>query len=144
MWFAIIAALIVTIGLQYFNGSIRPELGLRGVTPSALAHISVLLGLLALVKAYQYYLGTFALNFSERGVVTGASYTDVHAQLPALRLLAIISILSAILFLVNIRVTTAVAPAGGGGHLDPDGVPRRHGLAAGRSAFLGRSAGASA
>jgi len=51
----------------------------------------------------QYYLGTFALNFSSRGVVTGASYTDVNAQLPALRLLAIISIISAILFIANIR-----------------------------------------
>jgi uncharacterized membrane protein (UPF0182 family) len=110
VWFAIIAALLLTIALQYFNGSIRPELGLRGVTPSALAHISVLLGLLALVKAYQYYLGTFSLNFSERGVVTGAGYTDVHAQLPALRLLAIISILSAILFLVNIRVRRLALP----------------------------------
>jgi uncharacterized protein len=110
VWFAIVAALVITIALQYFNGSIRPELGLRGVTPSALAHISVLLGLLALVKAYQYYLGTFTLNFSERGVVTGASYTDVHAQLPALRLLAIISIVSAILFLVNIRVRRLSLP----------------------------------
>ncbi|MDQ4029356.1 MAG: UPF0182 family protein, partial [Actinomycetota bacterium] len=64
---------------------------------------SVLLGCLALVKSAQYYLGTFELNFSPRGVVTGASYTDVNAHLPALRLLAIISIISAILFLVNIR-----------------------------------------
>ncbi|MGH2754823.1 MAG: UPF0182 family protein [Actinomycetota bacterium] len=110
VWFAIIASLVVTLALQYFYGAVRPELGWRGVTPSALVHVSVLLGLLALVKAYQYYLGTFQLNFSERGVVTGASYTDVHAHLPALRLLAIISILSAILFLVNIRVRRLALP----------------------------------
>src|SRR5437762_10615680 len=38
-------------------------------------------------KAWGYYLGKFTLLTSPRGVVTGASYTDVHAQLPALRLL---------------------------------------------------------
>lgn len=101
-WFAIMASLFVSLAAHYFHGSIRPEVGLRGVLPGALAHISVLLGLLAVIKAVQYWLGTFQLNFSERGTVVGASYTDVNAQLPALRLLAIISIISALLFLVNI------------------------------------------
>ena len=62
------------------------------------------------MKAVQYYLGTFGLNFSSRGVVTGASYTDVNAQLPALRLLAIISIISAILFIANIRFRRLALP----------------------------------
>jgi uncharacterized protein len=103
LWFAFMAALVLSAVAHYFQGSIRPDIGLRGLAPAVLAHLSVLLGCLALVKAVQYYLGTFELNFSERGVVTGASYTDVNAQLPALRLLAIISIISAVLFLVNIR-----------------------------------------
>ncbi|HEU4480618.1 MAG TPA: UPF0182 family protein, partial [Actinomycetota bacterium] len=95
---------------HYFLGSLRPELGLRGVTSGALAHVSVLLGALALVKAVQYYFGTFQLNFSSRGTVTGASYTDINAQLPALRLLAIISIISALLFLVTIFVRRLSLP----------------------------------
>ena len=102
-WFAIVAALVVSVIAHYFHGSIQPEAGLAGISSGVMAHVSVLLGLLALVKAVQYYLGTFGLNFSARGVVTGASYTDVNAQLPALRLLAIISIVSAILFIANIR-----------------------------------------
>ena len=102
-WFAIVAALVVSVIAHYFHGSIQPEAGLAGISSGVMAHVSVLLGLLALVKAVQYYLGTFGLNFSPRGVVTGASYTDVNAQLPALRLLAIISIISAILFIANIR-----------------------------------------
>ena len=103
LWFGFMAALVLSAAAHYFHGSLRPEIGLRGLAPAVLAHLSVLLGCLALVKAAQYYLGTFELNFSPRGVVTGASYTDVNAHLPALRLLAIISIISAILFLVNIR-----------------------------------------
>ena len=110
LWFIVMASLVISIGAHLFHGSIRPEAGLRGVSSGAMAHISVLLGLLALFKAAQYWLGQYELNFSERGVVTGASYTDVNAQLPALKLLAIISIVSAILFLVNIWVRRLSLP----------------------------------
>ena len=68
------------------------------------AHLSVLLGLILLVKAWGYYLGRFDLLTSPRGVVEGASYTDVKAQLPALNFLAIVAVICAVLFLVNIRV----------------------------------------
>lgn len=110
LWFALIASLLVTLVAHAFHGSLRPQIGLRGVTPGALAHVSVLLGLMALVKALQYYLGTFGLVFSERGTVTGAGYTDVNAHLPALRLLAIISLVSAVLFIVNIRIRRLSLP----------------------------------
>lgn len=110
VWFAIIASFFVAAGSHYLFGAIQPERGLKGVSSGALAHLSVLLGLLALVKSFQYYLGTYQLNFSERGTVTGASYTDVEAQLPALRLLAIISIISAVLFIANIFIRRLSLP----------------------------------
>jgi uncharacterized protein len=110
LWFSLMVTLVVTAAAYYLLGAIRPEGGLEGVESGALAHISVLLGFLALVKAAQYWLGRYSLNFSERGVVTGASYTDVHAHLPALTLLAAISVLSAALFLVNIRVRRLSLP----------------------------------
>ena len=109
-WFALIVMIIVSAAAHYFHGAIRPEAGWSGVHSGALVHISVLLGLLAIVKAAQYWLGQYELNFSERGVVTGASYTDVHAHLPALKLLAVISLISAVLFLVNIRVRRLTLP----------------------------------
>ncbi|HEV3472422.1 MAG TPA: UPF0182 family protein [Actinomycetota bacterium] len=112
VWFAIAAALFFSVIGHFFHGSIQPVFGLRGITSGALAHLSVLLGLLALAKSAQYWLGQYSLNFSPRGVVTGASYTDVHAQLPALKLLAIISIISAVLFLVNIRFRSILLPMG--------------------------------
>jgi len=110
MWFIVMASLVISVAAHFFHGSIRPEAGLRGVSSGAMAHISVLLGLLAAIKAFQYWLGQYQLNFSPRGVVTGASYTDVHAQLPALKLLAIISIISAVIFLVNIWVRRLSLP----------------------------------
>ena len=56
------------------------------------------------MKAWGYYLGTFDLLTSPRGVVAGASYTDVKAQLPALRILIFIAVACAVLFFVNIRL----------------------------------------
>ena len=60
------------------------------------AHLSVLLGLIMLTKAWGYYLGQFDLLTSTRGVVVGASYTDVHAQLPAFRFLFYIALIAAV------------------------------------------------
>ena len=73
------------------------------VDPQVRAHLSVLLGLVLLAKAWGYWLGRFDLLTSERGVVHGASYTDVNAQLPALTFLAIVAVICAVLFFVNAR-----------------------------------------
>ena len=87
-------------------GGIRPQAPAFAdkVTPAVRAHLSVLLGLIMLVKAWGYYLGRFDLLTSPRGVVEGASYTDVKAQLPALNFLTIVAVICAVLFFVNIRV----------------------------------------
>jgi uncharacterized membrane protein (UPF0182 family) len=41
------------------------------------AHLSVLLALLALIKAVGYYFQRYQLQFSTRGTVDGATFTDV-------------------------------------------------------------------
>lgn len=98
----LILTLLLVVGAHYFQGAIRPDRRLAAINSGALAHISILLGGIALVKAVQYWLGQYELAFSPRGVVLGPSYTDVHAQIPALKLLAIISVISAALFIANI------------------------------------------
>jgi uncharacterized membrane protein (UPF0182 family) len=45
--------------------------------------------------------------------VYGASYTDVHAQLPALRLLVIMALIVGVLFLINMRVRGWTIPIAG-------------------------------
>jgi uncharacterized protein len=98
----LVIVLLVTAVAHYLNGGIRFQSPFQRVTPQVKAHLSVILAVMALVKTAQYYLDRFNLNFSERGVVTGASYTDVKAQLPALNLLIFISIVAAGLFIWNI------------------------------------------
>ena len=46
-------------------------------------HISVLVGLILLVIAIGTYLSAFDLATSRLGIVTGATYTDINARLPA-------------------------------------------------------------
>jgi uncharacterized protein len=102
--FSALVGTSVIVGVaHYLSGGIRLQTVGEKVTPQVKAHLSVLFGLIVLVKAWGYYLGKFDLLVSPRGVVTGASYTDIHAQLPALKLLVFIAIACSVLFLVNIR-----------------------------------------
>lgn len=100
---------LVAVG-HYLWGGIRPQGPGEKVTAQVKAHLSVLLGLIVLAKAWGYFLGRFDLLTSPRGVVTGASYTDVQAQLPALNFLILAAIVCAVLFLVNIRLRGWVFP----------------------------------
>jgi uncharacterized membrane protein (UPF0182 family) len=99
---SLLIVIIVTAVAHYLNGGIRVQPPSPRVTPQVKAHLSVLLAVLALVKTADYWLQRFELTVSTRGVVDGASYTDVNAQLPALNLLVLISLCAAGLFVFNI------------------------------------------
>jgi uncharacterized membrane protein (UPF0182 family) len=114
---SLVGITVIVAIAHYLSGGIRVQSPGEKVTPQVKAHLSVLFGLIFLVKAWGYYLGKFDLLVSPRGVVTGASYTDIHAELPALRLLVFIAIACAILFLVNIRVRGWALPIFGIGLL---------------------------
>jgi uncharacterized membrane protein (UPF0182 family) len=109
---ALVTVTILTAGAHVLWGGIRPQAAVLAdkVAPAVRAHLSVLLAAIMLAKAWGYYLGRFTLVTSARGVVEGASYTDVKAQLPALTFLAIAAVGCAILFLVNIRLRNWALP----------------------------------
>jgi hypothetical protein len=109
--FSSLLVVAVIVGVAYYlNGGIRVQIGGRAVTARAMGHISLLLALVALVRSAGYWIDRFELTFSERGLVHGATYTDVNAHLPAIKLLAVISVLSAALFLYNVRRRGSVLP----------------------------------
>ncbi len=103
----VVVTVIVVAVAHYLNGGIQVQSDVRRVNPGVKVHLSVLFAVLALLKAVGYYLDTWALLFSQQAMqsntVTGAFYADVHAKLPALRLLILISIVAAIIMLVNLR-----------------------------------------
>jgi len=100
-----VVSLIAVLLTSYLYGAVRPQTPGAKVTPAARAHISVLLGVFVLLKAIAYWLDRYGVNFSRRGFVdTGASYTDVHAVLPAKTILVFVALICAGLFFANVRI----------------------------------------
>jgi uncharacterized protein len=62
------------------------------IAPHARTHLLSLGALLLLVKAAGFHLDTYELLFSPRGIVFGAGYSDIHANLPALHLLTVLAL----------------------------------------------------
>ena len=97
-----IVLLITTTGLYLLIYSAR------GVNPMLTAqsrtHLAVAGAALMLIIAAGHYLDTFETLFSSEGAVTGATYADVTARIPALYLLTAIAALAAVIMLFSIRV----------------------------------------
>ena len=71
--------------------------------PRAARHLGVLLALIFLLLAVRLWMvGTAELLYSDTGPLFGASYTDVHVRLPAIRLSAIIAIIAAALVIYGV------------------------------------------
>ena len=107
---SLIIITFITAIAHYLNGGIRLQSPTERVTPQVKAHLSLLVGIMALVRAAGYWFDRYELVYSTRSAVTGALYTAVNAELPALNLLLIIALLSAVLFIVNIRRRGWVLP----------------------------------
>ncbi len=109
---AVVLALLATAATHYLFGGVRLQTIGEKVSPAARAHLSVLVGIIVLLKAFAYYLDRYGLAFSTRGYVEGAGYTDVNAVLPAKNILIGIAFICALLFFANIVVRNILLPAG--------------------------------
>lgn len=100
---AVFLTFLFTLLFQYLNGGIR--IGRTGLSVSVAAkvHLSVLLALIAIGKAFGYLLARYQLDLSTNSYVEGAGYADVHARLPALTILFFVSLFAAAILLYNIR-----------------------------------------
>ena len=100
--FALALALIATAAVYLLYRAI--DYSPRGlfVATRARTHLLILIGLFLVIKAAGYHLDTFDLLYSARGAAYGASYSDIHGSLPALRLLTVLAILAALLCIAQI------------------------------------------
>ena len=99
---SLIVITIVTGLFHYLNGGIRGQRVRPRVRSAVKVHLSVLVALMAITKAAGYWFGQYRLTTSTNGYVEGATYTDVHARLPAIQLLFWLSLIAAVILLVNI------------------------------------------
>ena len=107
--FAIIGSAIV----HYLYGGIRPQVAQERTTVAARVQLSVLIGLVVLLKAGAYWLDRFALALKDNKLITGLTYTDVNALLPAKAILAGIAAICSLLFFANIVRKSWLLPAAG-------------------------------
>jgi len=76
----------------------------RGVTAerAASAHISLLGAMVMAVMAWKSYIGMHAILYSWHGHIAGATYSDVHAVIPFMKVRILMALALAALFLANI------------------------------------------
>ena len=85
------------------------------LSPWVIAHGSALLGLFFAVKAWSYWLDRYLLLYGDKGVVVGASYTDVNIELPVLWVLVGLASVAAIASWANVWMRSYRLPAVGAG-----------------------------
>ena len=109
----LILATLASAAIHYLYGGLRPQLRSDRTTVAARVQLSVLLGLIVLVKAVAYWFDRFALALKENRLITGLTYTDVNATLPAKSILAAIAVICSLLFFANIVRKSWLLPAAG-------------------------------
>ncbi len=100
---ALVIVLLLTAAAHILNGGVVFVTPVPMVRQSTKAHIAVLLAVLAVVKAGDYWLDRYDVTNNQTGIVQGATYSVVNAQLPAIMLLILIALLTAGLYLSVVR-----------------------------------------
>ena len=109
----LILATLASVFVHYMYGGIRTTVQTDRTTVAARVQISILLGLIVLLKAVAYWFDRFALSLKESTLMTGLKYTDVNAVLPAKAILAAIAVVCSLLFFANIVRRSWLLPAAG-------------------------------
>ena len=109
----VLISAVAAVAVHYLYGGIRPQAPTQRTTTAARVQISVLLGFLVLLKAVAYWYDRYALALKENRLITGMTYTDVNALLPAKAILAAIALVCALLFFANIVRRSWLLPTAG-------------------------------
>ena len=112
MAFTVVAVLMAAL-VHYLYGGVRLQTSHDRLSGPAQAQLSVLVGVFVLAKAGDYWLDRFDLVHQSGQLITGVTYTDDHAVLPAKNILMAIAIICAVLFFANVLRRTWLLPSVG-------------------------------
>lgn len=103
---ALALTVLITLVAYFLSGEVRlqPRAGEDAIGRQVRAHVSALLGAIALVKAVDYYVvDRPSISLGRNATFDGAGYTATHAVLPATMLLSLVALFAAGLLFVNVR-----------------------------------------
>ena len=106
LFVAVILTLLFSAAAHVLNGGVVFVSPVPAVRNATKAHMAVLLAVLAVLKAGDYWLDRYELTNSTRGIVDGATYSVVKAQIPAIMLLILIALLTSALYLSVIKTNS--------------------------------------
>ena len=101
--FALTIITVVVGAIYILKKAVKYEYKKLIIETPVKVHLSLLIGLILILKSWQYWLNIYKILYSTRGVIFGAGYTEIHANLLALRILMILALACAALFLVTAR-----------------------------------------
>ena len=108
-----VVALLAAAVVHYLYGGIRLQTPGDRLSGAAQAQLSVLLGVFVLAKAVDYWLDRYDLAYQSGSLLTGITYTDDNAVLPAKAILMGIALICAVLFFLNVWRRTWLLPSMG-------------------------------
>ncbi len=92
----LVICLLLLLPVYWTRGDIIVRPGVVRVEPTAGIHLAVVLAALLVIWALQlWFVDAPSLVFSNTGPLVGASYTDLHARLPAIRVSAVVALIGA-------------------------------------------------
>ena len=95
-------SLLATVPTYFFRGDVVVSPRRLRIEPSAGVHLAILLAVPFVVTALRlWFVDSAELLYSTTGPLVGASYTDLHATLPAIRVSAIAALAAAVVVLVG-------------------------------------------
>lgn len=109
---------IIAAGFLYLvSGNITFETNRLTMSDNAKRHIIFLVFLLALIIAWNYWLKTYQILFSRRGLIYGAGFTDIKVTRPAFYIMIAVSLFTAVLTLIGMKKAMFKQPLIGYGFL---------------------------
>lgn len=99
---ALVLGLLAALLVHYVFGGLRLQSPGEKFSRGARIQVCVLLGLLVLTKAVDYWLDRFDLTTQAGSLITGMTYTRDHAVLPSRNILIGIAVICAVLFFINV------------------------------------------
>ena len=109
----VLLSLVAAALVHYLFGGIRLQVTHDRISSAAQAQLSVLLGIFVLAKAADYWLDRYDVVTANGRLISGMTYTDDHAVIPAKNILVGIAIICALLFFLNLWRRTWLLPSVG-------------------------------